>query len=122
MIKGILIDPNNRSITDVEFKDPVRFEEIYEVIGCDTIEAVRLDNHTDLWLDEEGRYKKNNPAFAFVEHHDVGKTVQMHAGRAVILGRKFDPDPEVGMVSCDTDWDCLKTADLLEWSDLTAVG
>lgn len=87
-------------------------ESLYRVIGCDTVEIVRIDNHTDMWLDESSLHKRGNPSFTFGKAH--------FAGRAVILGKKFDV--EEGAIPCDTDWDLLKTADKLEWSDLIAVG
>jgi hypothetical protein len=71
-IKAVLIDPQAKSVTDIEIVPD--FKHYYEVMGVDIIEAVHiLPNHT-LWVDEEGLLK-NNSYFAWDYQQLAGKAI-----------------------------------------------
>ena len=61
-MKGILIDPQKQIIQDVSFKyENQMLGDMKKLIGCNYIERTSVSNkpQLDLWLDEEGRLKKN---------------------------------------------------------------
>jgi hypothetical protein len=84
-IKGILIDPVNRTITETMIPcadGNVTLQGMYDALECEMVEAVRFPKtaHT-LWVDEEGLFKRGNPAFSY---QGVGQG--MFVGRALVLG------------------------------------
>jgi hypothetical protein len=83
-LTGILIDPTTRTITEVEvanYDGRTFLNAMYKLLDCQTIEAVRFDRikHT-LWCDEEGLFKRGNPAFRY---EGVGQ--EMFVGKAIVL-------------------------------------
>jgi hypothetical protein len=78
-ITGVLIDATNRSVTDVEFEPTL--EEMYRLIGCELIEAIRRGPFAPdtLYVDEEGLYKKHVAGFAI----GVSQTI---VGNGLIVG------------------------------------
>ena len=67
-------------ITTVEL--PEGFDSLYTVIGCDLVEAVRVDSETTLWCDEEALCKaepKLNIRASLICGHNI-------FGNAVLCG------------------------------------
>lgn len=59
MTKGILIDVNNKTITEVlleKSSDGTQLESMYSVLGCEMVEVVSLGEN-DIYVDEEGLLK-----------------------------------------------------------------
>ena len=57
MKKGILIDVQNRTITEVEVtkdKNGSELQSMYNHIKCEMVECVSLNEKNDVWVDEEG--------------------------------------------------------------------
>lgn len=64
VLRGILINPSDRTIMDVEFKDGLK--EIYRLVACSTIEAVQVSERDTMYIDEEGLYAHPpKPFFSF---------------------------------------------------------
>lgn len=81
-MRAIKIDPVSKTITEIDLKqNPNKtLEELYQIIGCDYVELVQLDNGIVMVCDEEGRLKDVKGAFTFIGWGTV------IAGTAVILG------------------------------------
>lgn len=52
MKKGILIDVQNRQVTEVQIEDGI--ESIYEQIKCDTFDCVQIHEENDVYVDDNG--------------------------------------------------------------------
>jgi len=89
MSKGILIDTQNRTITEVEV---VRNEEgsqlpsIYNHVKCSIVEVVSIDDKNDVYVDEEGLLSVNEDTKFFKLKHYP----QPIAGNGLIMG--FDDE------------------------------
>jgi hypothetical protein len=105
IIKGILIDPDNRTISETVVGAPF-LSSIYAVLQCDVVEACHIDEKNSIWLDEEGLFKAGNPAFMFIEQGFVGK--------AVILG-------DLGDRSCDTTVTVDQVKKWVGWTNKVAA-
>jgi hypothetical protein len=85
-MKGILIDPAAKTVTDVEVGPPSKMEtlhDVYELMECDTIQPVYLDQHNVMYVDEEGLMKKDpGPFFGW---HNYAQPL---CGRCLVLGYK----------------------------------
>ena len=130
-MKGILIDPQKQIIQDVSFKyENQMLGDMKKLIGCNYIERTSVSNkpQLDLWLDEEGRLKKNRLGkyFGIIPKMDslfpkefLDKCRTSHAkwfsnklkmefvnqynsfvGPAIIVGRKMTAD---GLALCNPD-------------------
>ena len=85
-MRGILIDPFTRSISEVETSG--KLAEIYELLGVDLITAVSLNENQSLFLDDEGLMvlKENQ------EYWNWKGSNQPYAGRGLILGLDANGD------------------------------
>ncbi len=52
--KGILINPQTREISEIALDTENSLEQLYHLIGCTMVDAVRLDNGDTAWIDDEG--------------------------------------------------------------------
>lgn len=94
-MKGILIDPITRTITECELKQKDLFDQLYKLMDCDIIERFSLPYHEnvearsmdDMWLDEMGWLRHVPAPFMY-----GGK---MFAGKCVILGANRDGSKSV---------------------------
>lgn len=60
MIKAILIDPETKTVKQIELEyDGRSLENFHEVMGCDIVDLVRLTDHHMLLVDDEGLLKPN---------------------------------------------------------------
>jgi len=81
-MKAILIDPHNRSVSEVEVSKSRFLKDLYAHIGCDLVErAISEDRKHEVWLDEEGLFKQPLAFFKF-----EGYPQEAYAGKGVILG------------------------------------
>jgi len=110
-LKGVLIDPVNRTVTEVEVNKGYHLlEDLYKIIGTDIVETVRMPGRNTLWVDEEGLFKKGNPMFKF---HNVGQGA--FVGKAVVLGNQ-------GSGCSDAKFSVGEVEKLVEWTDKVATG
>ena len=82
-MKAILIDPENHTVTEVEYNG--NYKHIYELIGCETFTVVDIgrDNNGlthSIFVDDEGLL--NNPRYFFIWNGYQ----QPLAGKGLILG------------------------------------
>lgn len=82
-MKGILIDPFTRTITEREIERD-SLKGIYDALGVECFSCVGLDKRDTLYVDDEGLFRENQEFFL------IGNYPQPLAGRALILGT----DPE----------------------------
>jgi hypothetical protein len=80
IIKGILIDTQNKQIKEVQIESEKFLEQCYELIGCQLVECIsQFDGVHDLWVDEEGLF--NETDFFVVEGYP-----QPIRGNGIIFG------------------------------------
>lgn len=84
MKKGILINVNNETVTEVILKEDERGSSLLsmrEHIGCDLVACVSLGEN-DIWVDDEGLLKINSDTkFFYID--DVGEPL---CGNGLIMG------------------------------------
>jgi hypothetical protein len=94
MSKVFLIDPFACTVTEHDI-DLQGLDEVYALMQCQYVEAVRLLGTTDwLYLDEDGRYKENQRYFACCLFPG-----QILCGRAVWFGGPDDEGEAIGAAS-----------------------
>jgi len=109
-MRGILIDPTTRTITECELEQKNLFNQLYKLMDCDMIERFSLPYHQnekarsmdDMWLDESGWLKGNTKSFMY------GGV--LFAGKCVLLGTNID-----GTKSKDTKIKLEKVEKLVVW-------
>lgn len=81
-MKAILIDAWSNDVREITIvEEASTLSQMYELIGCSTVECVHLPNGEDLWVDEEGLlYLTHNSRFF------TYKGVMPIHGRGIILG------------------------------------
>jgi hypothetical protein len=77
-MRAILIDPFKEEVKEIDLNKDNLLQELYDTIGCTTVERIGITQGADLIIDEEGLFK-SGPAFRF------GDTMLIH-GRAVLVG------------------------------------
>lgn len=81
-MRAILIDAWENDVREVTIVDEASMlQQMYELIGCSTVECVHLPNGNDLWVDEEGLLFLTHNS-RFFQYKDV---MPIH-GRGLILG------------------------------------
>jgi Domain of unknown function (DUF3846) len=81
-MRAILIDPVERTITEVEHDG--NYKSIYPQLGCDLFTCVYLENDDAIFVDDEGLLKGGQHFFK------VNTYPQPLAGRGLILGCDAD--------------------------------
>lgn len=81
MLRTILIDPENRSFTEIEYSGDYR--DIYEYIDADTFDVV-YSRFGDIFVDDEGLLKE--PEYFF----EIDGVDQPLAGKGLLFGRADD--------------------------------
>jgi len=77
-MKAFLIDPDNQTITEVEHNG---LEDLYRLINCHTVDAVRIDADDVIYVDDNGLYVEPQPAsFSY-----AGNPVPL-CGKGVVVG------------------------------------
>jgi hypothetical protein len=84
-IRGILIDPWRRKITEVQCTAERTLDDMYKFCHCDCIDRVEWPDESkksDVWVDDEGLLHDPYPALFNI----VGYDEQSFAGRGLVLG------------------------------------
>lgn len=76
-MRAILIDPFKEEVKEIDLNKDNLLKDLYDTIGCTTVERIGITDGADLIIDEEGLFK-SGPAFKF------GETMLIH-GRAVLV-------------------------------------
>lgn len=85
-MKALLIDSKTQTIQEIQIQ---KFEELYKLIGCELVEAIRLGkaskdgNEITMWVDEEGLLNTTNDSTYFALLNG-SKVRCMISGKAVI--------------------------------------
>ena len=85
MKKGILIDVQNRTITEVEVtkdSNDSELQSMYNHIKCGMVECVSLNDENDVWVDEEGLLTLTPFSMFF----KIGGYPDFLSGNGLILG------------------------------------
>lgn len=105
ILRGILINPFEKTVKEVEVPGDEHLSEWYKLLGCECICSVRLDGNNVLWLDDNGLLgdQKNQ------RHFFLGKYPQMLAGKGLILavnarGESVSTTLNVGLVYSNVVW------------------
>lgn len=77
-MKAILIDPFEETVKEIEYNGD--FKHIYELIGADCFDAVRISREDSIFVDDNGLM--NNPTHFFM-HEGYPNPL---AGKGLILG------------------------------------
>ena len=85
-MRAVKIDPVSRTVSEINLKKNPNntLQELYEIIGCDLVEMVQIDQDMVMVVDEEGKCKAVQGAFTFIGWGTV------IAGTAIILGGSGD--------------------------------
>lgn len=69
-----------------------RLNQMYEQLGCDLVDVVRLTTNVDMWLDDEGVYSRepNLVATALAQH--FGYVYQPYFGPVLLCSSNADGD------------------------------
>lgn len=79
-MRSILIDPFNKTVTEVEYSG--NYQQIYDLIDCDTYDCARINRHGDaIFVDDEGLMRETPQAFFL--HEDYPQPL---AGKGLVLG------------------------------------
>ena len=102
-MKALLIDPFTQTTLDVECDGSL--EDMYKLLGCDTVEPVALDDLHTIWIDENGLAA--NPLNPVTGEHGqrhfilsaADGSVKLLAGRGLVLRDLDDDDrrPDVSL-------------------------
>lgn len=94
-MKAYLIDPEALKISSIDIDNTL--EAMYQVIGCDLVEPVQINEQRDtVWVDEEGLL--HNPEYFFRLTGPAGH-VDL-AGKGIVTGTTVDGDncePAIGI-------------------------
>jgi hypothetical protein len=105
-MRAFLIDPFTKTVTEVQHNGDHR--EIYQLIGCECFDTVRVDNHTVIYVDDEGLFVAGQKYFSF-----FGKNL---AGKGLVLG------VDDAGASVSAPGTAVKWAALLEWPNIKFTG
>ncbi len=100
MISGLLIDPFEKSVTEVELSENSTFADAKKHMQLDgPLDVVTLSDDTMVIVDDEGLLKNNNRYFKLSEFH------QPLAGRAIVVGYDDEGATISGSYNADTiEW------------------
>ena len=106
-MKGVLINPFDRTIKEVTLAKEDILEQIYTLLKCTCIDAVGVIPLHSLYVDDEGLFKGEQRYFDIT----YNKTSHTLAGRALLVGY----DDETGdSISCNEGSD-LVLHECVEW-------
>lgn len=105
-MKGLLIDPTTRTITETEIGDGI--QPIYDAIKANGFDIVPVDRENDLFVDDEYLLHANEESRWFVMLNAVGEPLAMIGGRALLLGR-------IGCDHCGTGLKPEHIKDAVRW-------
>lgn len=91
VLKGVIVKYENENVKGslLNFKEikKIELKHMYDLIGCDLVEAVRLPKDIDIWVDEEGLLKSGNIVIGYkVEPNEESDGFELQlAGNALFL-------------------------------------
>lgn len=89
MAKAILFSAtrDNFVAEAIEVEEKVGLQTMYDNIGCDTVDVVRLPNNIDVWVDDEGLLKSGNVVMDYLvkENKESEEFSLQLAGNALLL-------------------------------------
>jgi hypothetical protein len=100
--KAVLIDAKRREIGYVGINVENELEDMYQKIGCNTVDAVRdyLNGYDeckdDIWIDDDGAWRletddlKNSVQYGYLVPQDIRGTAFMLLWNGIVMG--FDPN------------------------------
>lgn len=89
-MKGYLIDPQEKTITEVDVDMSDGLKAVYKLLDCRLVEAVYLNEAQDcVFVNEEGLMDGTIDTYGMFLVTGTARSVPL-AGRGVVLG--FDPD------------------------------
>jgi len=89
VIKGYLIDPQAKTITQVSFPAVgSNLDHMYRLIGCGTVDVARMAGDTDCWIDDEGLFKPDDEQHFFLLDlgDESGHDWRSYVGKGLVLG------------------------------------
>lgn len=92
MAKGYLVDPFDKTITEVEVGD---YKHIQDLIGCSCFTAAYLENGDVAYVDDEGLFKGPTDFILFKGYP------QPLAGKAVVVGTDSEGNDIAPAISLD---------------------
>ena len=101
-MNAYLIDPFAKTVTEVEYGG--NYQEIYQLIDCDTFDVVRINNKGDaIFVDDEGLI--NGKPQAFFMYQDYPQPI---TGKGLVLGSDTEGETTAPRISfdelCDKIW------------------
>lgn len=122
MIKGILIDPKAKTITEVESTTGFELHEIYALLGCSCITSYGIRGYDSALCDDEGLLKgeehmQNVGCYCIKgstqsQSHFVGRTLVVGTG---MEGETISPDSTLADIHETIQW--VDTAPTTEQMD-----
>lgn len=109
MVRGILIDPENKTITEVQH-DADNYKDIYKLIDADCFDAVHLAKGDAIFVDDNGLYREPQHFFKWEGYH------QPLAGKGLILGSDSEGETRSAKVSLAT------AKNLVSWVNVRLKG
>lgn len=100
MLNGLLIDPFQKQIHPVE--TPNDINAWHDLLDCDTLDVVRVDRKTDIWVDDEGLLRE--PRYPFFSW--LGYPEQL-CGYGLILSHD-GPESVSAAISLSQAWTCIQ--------------
>ena len=97
-MNAFYIDPILKFVAEVDFEGD--YKEIYKWIDARTFDVVTLNGYGDgMYVDDEGLLKRSNHFFKVPVHNGKEYTMQLYAGKSLILGldSKGDSDDVKGL-------------------------
>ena len=80
-MKAILVDVHNECVKPVVIDDNDVLNSMYKHIGCSLVDRVQINDHDDIWVDDEGLLSIDNNSKFFT----FGKS-QPLCGNGLIMG------------------------------------
>lgn len=108
-IKGLLINPENKTITPVVLTDDYR--DIYGLIDARTFDVVRLDDGDGIYLDDEGLLKDEPGPFFGLKGYG-----QPIAGKGLVLGSDDEGETQNVKITLEA------LTELVTWPEVRLTG
>ena len=99
--KGMLLDTSAMLMKTVFFEEDFGLEDMYNHVGCDHLDIVRLPERIDIWVDDEGLLKSGNIVMQY-QLKDIGEPLHL-AGNALFLSYD-DEGNTIGLTNDQIMW------------------
>lgn len=81
-MRYLIIDPSESAITERVADGVIDLDRLRQLIGCEWVQRLSIDDRTDLWVDEEYLLTADQNSHFF----HFGKSGNLLGGRAVVCG------------------------------------